>query len=66
MMYDYVMIVIALFFVFFLIYMAYRHSQVTKKTFHFINESHQLARETLEVNKKMLKELETISKNLKK
>ena len=68
-MYEYsdsIWIGFVVFIVLYMLYMAYRQSKVSKKTFDFINESHRVTLESLEVSKKMLQELETISKNLKK
>jgi hypothetical protein len=64
-MYDILPIAFIIFAVLFMIYVGYRQSQVTKKSFQFIDQSHKIAVESLEVNKLMLKELEKISKNLK-
>jgi hypothetical protein len=50
----------------FIIYSVVKQARASKKTFDYIDESHRIGRESLEISKKMLKELETISKNLKK
>jgi hypothetical protein len=50
----------------FMVYTMIKQSRASKKTFDYIDESHRIGRESIEISKKMLKELETISKNLKK